>query len=98
MSDALERAIDNMADELAAMGKAMSRDSKRIEQLQSLFGRLPVQPVRRGKRHGLRSGHGPSLCKLYPEFLTRPDRLLYCCRQNHYTQFDALNPARVMGS
>ena len=40
MSDALERAIDNMADELAAMGKAMSRDSKRIEQLQSENERL----------------------------------------------------------
>ncbi|MGB0758674.1 MAG: hypothetical protein ACPGPS_04045 [Rubripirellula sp.] len=40
MSDALERAIDNMADELAAMGKAMSRDSKRIEQLQAENERL----------------------------------------------------------
>jgi hypothetical protein len=29
-----------MADELAAMGKAMSRDSKRIEQLQSENERL----------------------------------------------------------
>jgi hypothetical protein len=40
MSDALERAIDNMADELAAMGKAMSRDSKRIEKLEAENARL----------------------------------------------------------
>ena len=40
MSDSLERAIDEMADELAAMGKAMSRDSKRIEKLEAENERL----------------------------------------------------------
>jgi len=40
MSAALERAIDEMSDELSKMGKAMSRDSKRIEKLEAENERL----------------------------------------------------------
>ena len=57
MSDALERAIDEMADELSKMGKAMDRDSKRIEKLEAENQRLREALETEGKHVAGRDKH-----------------------------------------